>query len=45
VRAGTVGYVAPGRWRRPFVTGLVRLDRDGSVTLPSTVTAGVHTPA
>jgi GNAT superfamily N-acetyltransferase len=45
VRAGTVGYVAAGRWRRPFVTGLVRLDRDGSVTLPATETAGVHAPA
>jgi hypothetical protein len=34
VRAGTVGYVAVGRWQRPVVTGLVRIDPDGSVTLP-----------
>ena len=45
VRAGTVGYVAAGRWLRPFVTGLARLDRDGSVTLPSVATNGTHSPA
>jgi hypothetical protein len=44
VRVGSVGYVAAGWRRRPFVTGLVRLDRDGSVTLPSTVTARDHIP-
>ena len=44
VRAGTVGYVAAGRWLRPFVTGLVRLDRDGSVTLPSAATNGRRIP-
>ena len=45
VRAGTVGYVAAGRWLRPFVMGLARLDRDGSVTLPSVATNGTHSPA
>ena len=44
VRAGTVGYVAAGRWLRPFVTGLVRFDRDGSLTRPSTATSGAHSP-
>jgi hypothetical protein len=34
VQAGTVSYVAAGRWLRPIVTGLVRHDRDGSVPLP-----------
>jgi L-amino acid N-acyltransferase YncA len=45
VRAGTVGYLAAGRWRRPFVTGLGRLDRDGAVTLASATSAGMHSPA
>jgi hypothetical protein len=42
---GTVGYVAAGRWLRPFVTVLLRLDRDGSVTLLSVATNGTHPPA
>ena len=45
VRAGPVGYVAAGRWLRPFVTGRVRLDRAGSVTLSSVATNGNHPPA
>ena len=44
VRAGTVGYVAAGRWRRTFVTGLVQLDRHGFVTLPSPALAEAHSP-
>jgi GNAT superfamily N-acetyltransferase len=33
-RAGTVGYVAVGPWRRYFATGRVGFDRDGYVVVP-----------
>lgn len=36
VRVGTVGNVAVGPWRAHFVTGLVRFDSGGCVTVPPT---------